>query len=498
MSIIQWECIMTAAANQRYGAFIDNKLYHFSRVVPDYIRCCCLAFLLVIPASIFAQSKNNPVAITVDAVQVRWQISRYLLGMHFVYPQERDAIYADGRIADWARKQNIAIARFPGGTVVDYWDWEHPTGIHRGDRWEPGYDSTNDVPATEWMSLDEYMAFCRRAGAEPLVGVNILGGWQYDRVEDSISRAVRCVKYCKRKGYNVRWWYLGNEIEGKLGIENYAKLVKRHADAMKQVDPTIKTMPNTNVMTPEKVRTFLEICGSSIDGVEFHGKWKGFRAVGRYQDWLRESPLQHAEERGIYSEKIWRFRDVAKEMGYPDLIMANNEWGLGGRMEGFNKYTKSLVMVEYLQDMFMGNYDMACLWNTHWRRNSDNHLLDSTNGYAFNPVARGFELLSTAAEQQMLALATTNRFVYGFACRDAAGVAVQIYLLNKTESEQNVSITVQFFRPDPAQAPVGHVMQHPGTGLKTLQVLLVKSTGAVTATLPSLSYTRLTINGRLQ
>jgi hypothetical protein len=435
------------------------------------------------------QLQAQPVNVTIDADEVQWTISKYLLGMHLVYPHERDAIYADGRIADWARKAGVGTIRFPGGTVVEYWDWENPTGIFRGDRWDPEHNPADEVDESEWMSLDEYIVFCRRVGAEPQMGVNILGGHRFDRVEDSIARAVRCVEYCKDNGYNVKFWYLGNEIHGRLGIERYAELVRDHALAMKKVDPDILVWPNENELTDEDLKVYLEICGDAIDGIEFHGKWKGFKDVGTFDMWKQEAPLVHAQGKGIYSEKIKGFRKVASDMGYPDLLMANNEWGLGQKFEGFDKYGLSLIMVDYLQDMFIGQYDMACLWNTHWPGRPDMHLLDATDEYSLNSIGYGFELLSSAQGEQMAVSTSSNKYVYGFACRSKDGSLVQMYLLNKTEKPQPVKVTVRGI-PALTGDVAGHMLQAPG---KSLDMLKVQKAGAnqYTATLPAYSYTRI-------
>ena len=68
------------------------------------------------------QLQAQPVNVTIDADEVQWTISKYLLGMHLVYPHERDAIYADGRIC-------ISILHPPGDDPMQYED--------RSERWTP-------------------------------------------------------------------------------------------------------------------------------------------------------------------------------------------------------------------------------------------------------------------------------------------------------------------------------------------------------------------------
>lgn len=47
------------------------------------------------------------------------------------------------------------------------------------------------APSADYMDLDEYIAFCRRVGAAPLVGVNLGSGRQFNRLQDSLDEARR-------------------------------------------------------------------------------------------------------------------------------------------------------------------------------------------------------------------------------------------------------------------------------------------------------------------
>ena len=47
-----------------------------------------LALISLIGFTTSLHAADNPVTVTIDAADSRWQISRNLLGMHFVYPQK--------------------------------------------------------------------------------------------------------------------------------------------------------------------------------------------------------------------------------------------------------------------------------------------------------------------------------------------------------------------------------------------------------------------------
>ena len=435
----------------------------------------------VLLTALYAEPMES-VVFSVMADKSQGTISKYLLGAHFVYCKEADAIYADGRVADWMKKTKVGVARWPGGTAVKFMHWEEPSGVLTGDPWDPKYDPAENADPSEYMGLDEYLAFCARSGVEPMVGVNLQSPWELGRVEDGIAEAVRCVEYCKQQGAKVRWWYLGNEEAMKY--PDLAALVNRYADAMREVDPSIRVIINNNSGNPAKaLEKILPIAGHNIDMYEIHWKWPGWQQTGTPEKWMDDSPIFG----GATSTKIAGIRAKATELGYPDLLVANNEWGLSIKMKGFDKYTTSLVAVEYLLDLFQNGFDMACFWNTQWPGKAHAHLLDFRDDYAFNPIAKGFELLSPALEQEMLASRSSEDTVVGFACQDKASETYQVFLLNKNTTA--ISVAIEGLPQEARFDAAGRFMRAPGKELKTLRVKMSGSSPQVS--LPPRSFCRI-------
>ena len=93
--------------------------------------------------------------------------------MHFVYGEECDSLYQDERIADWMKRAKVGMIRWPGGSAVQTYHWDNLNGhSFKADTWDPA-NKTPPAPPSDYMDLDEYIAFCRRIGSDPLVGVNI-------------------------------------------------------------------------------------------------------------------------------------------------------------------------------------------------------------------------------------------------------------------------------------------------------------------------------------
>jgi hypothetical protein len=327
----------------------------------------------------------QPVAVNIDPSLEKWTISPHLIGAHTISYNEADAAYDDGTFAQWCRDAGIRTMRFPGGSVVKWWDWENANGVNWYDPYDPAAVDT-PAPDSAWMSMDEYLDFCDQSGITPLVGVNYRSGYVYNRMQDSIDRAARCVQYVVDRGYPGAFYYIGNEDMFQVGgVYGSATNFIAHAAAMKAVDPAIRIFWNDNEANPDRMKQWLGAmhtdqaaypgkAGDYADGYEFHGKWPfggdpdPSPPMGTYSNWLTEVPLRDYKSGPdpdpptsdpndwgkTWREKIAALRVAAVEAGYPDLLMANNEygWGKGTHFSGFDKFTSGLLQIDFLQEHF--------------------------------------------------------------------------------------------------------------------------------------------------
>lgn len=407
----------------------------------------------------------------------------------------------------------VSTMRYPGGSIVKYWDWENPTGVNRGDPWDPNWNPADQVPASEWFGLDEYLDVVEASGITPLLGVNINSGYDYDKEQESIDRAVRMVNYVKSKGHGGAFWYLGNE-GGNDSPANEARLFKDHAKAMKTADPNIKTMFNHNDLTPTYLTDYLAIAGDYIDIAETHGKWpyggKPNLPPGTFDEWKVETPLRDRKN-GTSQEisdggRAWRttlaaLKAAAVAAGYPNILFANNEYGHGsGNHTGFNKYTQSLVAVDLLQEHFLGNWYMSCYWSTIRSTDGANGgVVDKSNNYRYNPMSIGFEMLAKAQGGKMLEMTDTGDVsVYGMAVEKNDEILV--YLLNKSETIQNSTIDFQSIRSlISTQFDGGTVLvDTPDNYGNSIAISAVsQGSNSYTCALPAMSYSRLTFSKKI-
>eukprot|EP00041_Stephanoeca_diplocostata_P035070 m.1224826 g.1224826 ORF g.1224826 m.1224826 type:complete len:595 (+) comp24627_c0_seq9:70-1854(+) len=524
---VKWPPVTNSQKSNKEGVC---KLYNVSDVaLLQYGNCSAFSKPAVCSASIFGVQPNPPPNIT-SVVNItvsrrtpndQWVISHYLAAMSFVYCWAPDRVYSNGTMVQWARKNNVATARYPAGTA-SYWDWEHPSGNMGMSALDPSYNASKAAPPENWMNMSEYLDLCSAIQMRPLIGVNYNCHAKYFVSQnDSIARAVRQVEYVVARGFRGAFYYIGNE-DG-ASIPAHTEQIANHARAMKQVDPTIKIFWNDNDLNAGKIANFLKITGPGVmDGAEFHGKWPygGTPPLrpATFDQWLTEAPLMERKSRTLWRDRIAPMRKAAAAAGQREFLLANNEYGLGkpSNMVGFNRFTKSLVNIEFAMELFIGGYDMAALWDngdgqtmgTPRSNNSlyDQMLLDTDADFRMNPVHFGLELLFTSVNTSMLAFNTTAPRVHGFCSEPPSRVHAPAhasapnhtccFLINKIQVDVTVHIRVPADLPRLSQArSVEDTSDHWGRLTDTSARMQVVQTTDVTVvyavTLPSLSFTAL-------
>lgn len=150
----------------------------------------------------------------------------------------------------------ITLLRWPGGNFAGDYRWKDgllPVDQRGGLRTFGDYTLRfcNDFDDHE-IGTDEFIALCRRIGAEPSITINV-------SVEGP-QEAADWVEYCNggpettwgklrahrghKEPYNVRYWSLGNEMgyghmKGPNGVLEYLSVARQCAAAMRKIDPKL-------------------------------------------------------------------------------------------------------------------------------------------------------------------------------------------------------------------------------------------------------------------
>ena len=179
------------------------------------------------------------------------------------------------------RELNPRIIRYPGGNFLSGYHWRDGVGpiAQRPRCRELAWQSIE----TNHFGTHEFITLCRMLGAEPMLGVNLGTG--------TIEEAGAYVEYCNAPAgtleadrrvangapepFGVRYWCLGNEMDGPWQIGHmdataYAIKAREAAKLMKWHDPSIRLTlcgsSSSHMPTyPEWDRIALEICWEYVD-----------------------------------------------------------------------------------------------------------------------------------------------------------------------------------------------------------------------------------------
>ncbi|MGL4647839.1 MAG: alpha-N-arabinofuranosidase, partial [Caldilineaceae bacterium] len=184
------------------------------------------------------------------------------------------------------RDQGYTTVRYPGGNFLSGYNWLDGVGpvAQRPRRRELAWQSTE----TNEFGTNEFIEWCRAVNTQPMLGVNMGTG--------SIQAAADLVEYCNaptgtfyadlraqhgyRDPHNVRYWCVGNEMDGPWQIGHldapaYGAKALEAAKMMKWIDPTIETVlcgsSNDRMPTyPEWDRVALEFAWEKVDYLSIH------------------------------------------------------------------------------------------------------------------------------------------------------------------------------------------------------------------------------------
>jgi alpha-N-arabinofuranosidase len=184
------------------------------------------------------------------------------------------------------RRLGVPIIRYPGGNFVSAYNWLEGVGPRQS---RPRVlDKTWDTLESNQFGTNEFLAWCKAVGTEPLMGLNLGTG--------TAEEAAALVEYCNvEKGtrwsdlrrqhgiaepYKVERWCLGNEMDGpwQIGHMSAVEYGLKAADAARQmryVDRSLKLIAcgSSGPFMPtylEWDREVLEQCYEYVDGLSLH------------------------------------------------------------------------------------------------------------------------------------------------------------------------------------------------------------------------------------
>jgi alpha-L-arabinofuranosidase len=326
-----------------------------------------LAVLLALPLSLFAQNAKIKIDISREIGDIDPKIyGVFMEPIHFsgkmmglpdsvsfntlygnLYDPSSKLADENGFRKDYVdamKELKVTNMRWPGGNYVSGYNWQDGIGpkekrpVRVNLAWG-GFDN-NHVGTDEWIALNKAI------GSENIVCVNLGLG--------NITEACNWLEYCNyKKGtwfsdlraknghpdpYNLKIWDLGNEVDGapwELGhktAEDYVKVGREAAKAMKSVDNTIKFVASgSSYYEPtgqwiEWNRKVLSGLGDLIDYISIHRYWEN---SPDYYNYMGQSAYDFEEKINITAAEI----EVARVMNNfkNPILISVDEWGIMSR-----------------------------------------------------------------------------------------------------------------------------------------------------------------------
>ncbi|MBN1845250.1 MAG: hypothetical protein JW810_06170 [Sedimentisphaerales bacterium] len=217
---------------------------------------------------------------------------------------------ADPDVVRFLRESHLPLLRWPGGNFVSGYHWRDGVGPLQQRPTLPNYawgEQENNLFGT-----DEFVAFCRAVGCDPLICVNAGSG--------TPQEAADWIEYCNGsvdtpmgklraqnghpEPYGIRYWEVGNELWGDwqyywTTAEGYADRYRQFARSMLAADPRIT----------------LYACGAPV----FWGDHWNNTLIGRTADILQRTtdhPLIGGDV-GAETDPLDVYRDF---MAVPDVL----------------------------------------------------------------------------------------------------------------------------------------------------------------------------------
>ena len=242
-------------------------------------------------------------------------------------------------VIELVKELDVSVIRYPGGNFVSNYRWEDGIGPveNRPKRLDLAWRSLE--PNT--VGVNEFVPWCRRAGAEPMMAINL--GTR------GIEAALDLVDYCNhpsgtywsdlriKHGYKephrVKYWCLGNEMDGDWQVGHktsyeYGRLAAETAKAMRMIDPDLKLVSCGSSHTfmdtfPQWEADTLSHTYDAVDYISLHQYFDN--ESGDTADFLAKSM-----ETDHFIKTVIAVCDYvkAKKRGKKDIMLSFDEWNL--------------------------------------------------------------------------------------------------------------------------------------------------------------------------
>lgn len=437
--LLQWSCAVIAFLEVEVSVFSQEKdtgsrTGQVIEVYPDYTDCA-------VPADFF--------------------------GVCPMFWVENDARMEDGKIESALRYMNCRFLRFPGGTESDNFIW-YENNLHNQKRW-PGPFSYS---GQELMDTDEFIALCRRLDATPVICVNTEIA-VFENVDKAVEMAAAWVRYCNvEKGYNVKYWEIGNEpyFHFRFNGYEYAELLKKMSSAMKVEDPDIEIVAvgphqtyylGAKEMVEPELQDRAEMMELSVEQREgrytearlmsmkkYNRKgtswWEAvLQTAGDHIDAISVHWYYNLKELAGIETYIRALHDMLRKYTGEDKEVMVTEWSLYKTVPKTGM-DLALTAVEGAARFIRGGVSKAAYWPLRVRGKTlaRRSLLDYETKES-TPNIAALSMMSRNIGDRLVKTAGDTDSLFHFASVSGKSKKVTVFILNKSREQKTLSVTVK-------------------------------------------------------
>lgn len=432
-------------------------------------HCASIAILIILSHTVFQSCDNSSDIVTIQIYpdSVLSNIANNPVGINVNYFMDDDNYLKPSiKSADALRKMGVRYLRYPGGNKSDMYlfsvppyETAKPTFARTG-KGANGYNRVvKDYKEYKFdvLDFDEFITLCKEVGAEPLIVVaadeylvKYPEGCTWTTRDGLIRNAVEWVRYANiKKGYNVKYWMIGNECWHKNNenstAEIYAKDVIDFSVAMKAIDPSIKIIPNGN--SGDFFKEVLTIAAGHIDYLclSNYPVWNYSSGYTSYRDTLKDlmGPVKTAIS-AINSFAAKKDKEKLKL-----LVVEYGPFDWADKWPMVNDMGHNLCNFEITgEQLKMPEIEFSCFWNTRWIDNDsiENSVFDALdkNGN-FNANGLGLMIWGNWLGKKMVATTGTVH-IRSFASLSPNENVLYVYLLNKGEGPSRVKLKIDGYK----------------------------------------------------
>ena len=203
------------------------------------------------------------------------------------------------------------LIRWPGGCYAERYRWKDGIGPQAA-RGRFPVSIWDDIDTNSY-GTDEFIAMCRKLGAEPLIVINAGRHDPGTPRADYSEEACGWIEYCNGPAdsawgkvraanghpepYGVRLWEIDNET-WSAGVEGYIAIVKEFAPAMRAADPSI----------------VLLACGGAGTSNAAFGNWNE-RLLAGCAECFEYLSIHHYEDPNAYATGPRAYESHFRELG---------------------------------------------------------------------------------------------------------------------------------------------------------------------------------------